>query len=1414
MQYGELIDFLQNVGKDPSRLIFEDELTGLHNRRFLHSYFEHKVHWDSEDSFPLSLIVVDLDLFKTINDTFGHDGGDEALVFVAGLLKEVAGETGYAIRFGGDEFMVLLPKTELGEAVEHAHRLSQLTKERSLELTNGKGKLTVSLSIGVAAARSDATSGRDLVRIADTALYTSKELGRNRVSVASDIDAEKTYRKTALHRLGDAEVAGRGRELSSVSEALGSLSVGKSKFVVIEGAPGMGKSTLIDTVRRSLGANDALHVVRVTGQRHENFRPYYAVGTAIVALMNRRADRGAAVLDTLDDKEIQYLGHVLPHLDDGATRTEETEERRREGIFVTLIRLVGKLLDGKPLVLLIDDLHYVDEASLVLVRVLFLRRELSLLVCGTVTETLALGQDEEAAPWTRFVERRDEGLVLEKLQLAPLGAEDIAGHLAGVFPGIDLPEGFESELAEITQGNPLFLGEVIRKLVLDQKLKLVGQRWTVDPPEKGYLPRSLEEIVTEKIAALDEQGRKLLEEVSTLGEDVPLSIVTGASDMSESRVLEFLDRAEDLGLLRSDFHINDETMRFLSKRVLEIVYGSIQSRRREELHERVGTYQEGLYQGHLGPSASILAYHFKLSADQEKARRYDQLRIDLGQKTFNRSEAESYTGDSLVEDDEGPREDKLPPEALARLPNLFRTLLTTARSIQLYPPDSKPIVNAHAASLRAVEAVLEHADLVSLARSQGVLLANGHKVDVGEYRLLTSSYIDLLDRSELEAIEFRRGLGADELERLLTHLGRLKPETIDGGYWKRFSGEAQLEHVVLRQMRYSEVRKRTARGVRSPAKEADLGADDLAALPKLLRALLGAAKNIKLYPLGSKPVSSSIEQLHEALGEILSRVPAVTFAAADEALLVNGSRVTTTGFDALAAHFIAFLASSELTSLTFLENLGREDLDSFIGALPDLPSDLDPSFWRELAREKRIERIAFNDRRYAVSIRSVLDSVESDPELEEETESAITADLADESAETLIDALPSVGKDLLVRGEKELTRKILRRLFADYTGQETPVREKIVRGCRELMEALIQALQHQFAAISADFLLRALKEEDDDRLVAELASLLHQMTNSVLQFADYSLASRIFAELRDRQHSLLKAPTMTGRGFAVLNRKMDTATAALLMEELQSKEPARQEQAAQVLESMGRPAIPLLIEVIKKEKDFRTRQLAAGLLAKMGPDAVERIKREVVLEVTSEQRFRILEVIDVVTQELKTELAFCLSDVNPKVRRAAFRLTERLNDKQVLELLVDFARHEDIGVAKGAIRSLANLQSLHAVGALISTLEVTKDPERAIACAQALAQLGDAVAVPVLEGVLTARRFPLLGGKRWDDQVRATAAFALAQIGGERAKRVLQKVADDADPRIRQIAAAGPRTSASAFRDAPASSADEDEGVA
>jgi diguanylate cyclase (GGDEF)-like protein len=1393
MQYGELIDFLQNVGKDPSRLIFEDELTGLHNRRFLLSYFEHKVHWDQDDGFPLSLLIADVDLFKTINDTYGHDVGDQALVFVASLLTEVAGADAYPVRYGGDEFMLLFPRTELARAVQQAHRLHQLTKERPLELLGSKGELQISLSIGVASARSDAASGNDLIRKADTALYNSKKLGRNRVSVAREADPETTAPKTALHRLDTAAIAGRSGELEAVSRALDALSLGHSRFLLIEGAPGMGKSTVLETVRRSLAANRALSLVKLNGRRQECFRPYYLAAQAIINLMNAREDRGVPVLDGFDPRELYYLGHVLPRLEGRSAIAVEDDRKRREGIFVTLVKLVAELLDGRPLVVLADDLHLADEGSLLLLRVLFARPQVPLFVCGTVAETLSPAPEEESAPWSRFLQNRSEELGIVKRKLAPLSAEDVAQHLSGVFPGIDLPEGFEMELARTTAGNPLFLGEILRKLVLDQKLTLVGQRWMVEPPEEGYLPRSLEEIVDQKIAALDDEGRRLLEQVSTLGEDVPLSMVTGAADVSETRILDFLDRAEDLGLLKTDFQINDETMRFLGKRVLDIVYGSIGQARREKLHERAGAYQEELHQKRIGPSASILAYHFKLSANQEKAARYDQMQADLRLRTFDRDEAERYTGDaSIVDADEAPKDAKLPPEALHLLPGLFRTFVTTVRSVQLYPPDSKPIQKAYQSSFDAVAAVLALVDRVALSRSQGVLLANGHKVDVADFKLLASAYLELLDRAELEGIEFRHGLSPEELKVLLTHLGALKPELVVGGYWKSFTSDERLPNIVLRQMRYSEVMRRKSRVGPTPAgglPETGLDGEDLSLVPRILRALVGAAKNVKLYPLGSRQVLGAVDGLVEDLTALLARRKVFTLARSDGALLLNGARTSVAGFETLAESFVSFLSSSEIASLTFLEAVTREELLVFVGALKAAPSHLDPSFWPELAREKGLRGIVFNERRYAASlVESVLESVGTDSGGPEDPAASVSAP---ESTESLIEALPSVAKDLLVRGEHEVVRKLIRRIFSDYSTREAAVREKIIRSCRALLDALVQALQHQFAAIATDFLLDAFREEEDDHLLGELASLLYHMTGSVLGFADFTLAGRIFAELRERQRQLMNTPRATGRGFAVLSRKMDASTRALLMEELQSRDPERQERAALVLESMGKSSIPVLIEVIKQEKDFRTRQIAASLLARMGREGADRIKQEVVLEVTSEQRFRILEVIDVVTRDLKTELAFCLSDVNPKVRRAAFRLSERLNDKQVLEILVDFARHDDIGVAKGAIRSLASLRSPHAVGALVSTLQVTKDPERAIACAQALAQLGDPVAVPALEGVLTARKLPLLGGRRWDDQVRATAAFALAHIGGDRAKAALKRVAEDADPRIRQIAAYG-----------------------
>jgi HEAT repeat protein len=1017
-----------------------------------------------------------------------------------------------------------------------------------------------------------------------------------------------------------------------------------------------------------------------------------------------------------------------------------------------------------------------------------------------------MAAEGEVSPFERFLASHGEELGVRKVKLQPLGAEDIAGHLQAVFPGVSLPGGLEDELARVTQGNPLFLSEILRKLVMDRKVSLVGQQWRVEILEEGYLPRSLEEIVSEKIAALDEEGRRLLAHVSAWGEELPVSLLTGSTELREPEVLDFIDRADALGLIRQDFQLNDEIVRFLGRRVMEISYGSVERDHQMRLHERVGCYREGLYEQRLLPSASILAYHFKCSDNQEKAQRYEQIHLSYSQSVFNTEEAAGYTGEAKVVEpspvpEEEPEVEKwLKTESLRLLPHVFRTLLTAIRSNQLYPPDSQPILQAQAKVKDAIDQVLLRNDHLELTHSQGVLLANGQKIDATEYKLLAKSFVELLIESELQGMTFLPGINELELKSLLSALGPDKPDAFNPGFWKRFSSENGLVSINLKQMKYSSVgsakisKRKSAKGgtgsstVPSIAAEEKLESRDLTKLPQILRAFLGAAKNVKLYPLGSKPVTTAIAELHASLEMLLSRRPVLTLAGLNQSLLVNGEKVNTSGFETLAGKFLEYIDSVEIVSLTFLKDLQPSDLEMFVGELRRLPAPgMGRMYWQNFTLDKGLTSLAVNERRYHLGVlESLMSSAAEESGQDGAEPDAIderSEQISEESLETLTRTAPSLGKELLMRGEDQLVRHLLRRLLGGFSDLEPQEREAVVKACGVLLDELILALQYQFTKLVANDLLGCLEEEMEPRVLRAMADVLHRMAASAIQFSDYQMASRMLHGLRSRRNGLEESDEAQAE---VLDRKLEATAQKLVSDDLQSGEPARQEKAAQLLGSLGRAGIPLIIEVIKQEKDYRIRYMAATLLAELGPEAAKQIKREVVLEVTAEQRFRVLEIIDTVTSDLHDELAYSLGDVNAKVRRAAFRLAERLNDNGVIDLLIDFARNDDIAVAKGAIRCLVNLRPASAVGALVSILKSAREPELAIACSQALGQLGDPASVDALARILTERRFYVFS-RRWNDQVRATAAFALGQISNPRATEVLSRFVTDADPRIRQI---------------------------
>lgn len=163
-----------------------DPLTGLFNRRFMDEWLEREIHRAARAGHPLSLILIDIDHFKAINDTYGHEGGDEVLRKLAYVLEEQIRAGDIACRFGGEEFVLLLPETPLNKSRELAERIR--IKLEAMSLHHLELPLPgITASFGCAEYPSHGDSGQKIVRAADLALYQAKAAGRNRVLVASSV---------------------------------------------------------------------------------------------------------------------------------------------------------------------------------------------------------------------------------------------------------------------------------------------------------------------------------------------------------------------------------------------------------------------------------------------------------------------------------------------------------------------------------------------------------------------------------------------------------------------------------------------------------------------------------------------------------------------------------------------------------------------------------------------------------------------------------------------------------------------------------------------------------------------------------------------------------------------------------------------------------------------------------------------------------------------------------------------------------------------------------------------------------------------------------------------------------------------------------------------------------------------------
>ncbi|MGE0155837.1 MAG: GGDEF domain-containing protein [Geobacter sp.] len=163
-----------------SELVITDDLTGLYNARHFHELLEYEVVRAKRYGSQVSLLFLDLDHFKEVNDTYGHLVGSRVIAEVGHLIRRHIRSADRAARYGGDEYVIVLPNTGKQGALSAATKMLERLHEHSFQADSGE-QITMTASFGVATYPDDAPNKTELIRAADTAMYDAKEGGRNGV---------------------------------------------------------------------------------------------------------------------------------------------------------------------------------------------------------------------------------------------------------------------------------------------------------------------------------------------------------------------------------------------------------------------------------------------------------------------------------------------------------------------------------------------------------------------------------------------------------------------------------------------------------------------------------------------------------------------------------------------------------------------------------------------------------------------------------------------------------------------------------------------------------------------------------------------------------------------------------------------------------------------------------------------------------------------------------------------------------------------------------------------------------------------------------------------------------------------------------------------------------------------------------
>lgn len=604
-------------------LVYIDDLTGMYNRRYLKKIKKHITQLITT-KIPVSIAVIDIDRFKEINDTYGHQKGDEIIIEFAGFLKDMLRASDKIVRYGGDEFVCIMPYNRRRSAEKIYWRMLDRIKKRKFI------GVDITISAGIASYPDDGASFEKLFKVADDSLYDAKRSGRGRIGLV---------RKKIL-QIPTQVFIDRRNEKDSLRVFL-TMSKKGVRVVTLKGNVGIGKTRIAREVLSDMKGKEVLWSDCISLY---NEMSYYPIRELIKYKVVRR---GEQIFENLPPAYLIEIDKLIPGL-----ITKKIKDADSIGLVTDRYRLYESIktllsIGEKEKVIVIDNMQWVDEDTTEVLKYLLRALKEQPLIF------ILIYRQEEKSPiiqdFNTYISREIAVSEIELKIFEPTDVRELLRAIIGETPNKELFD----YVTEESGGNPFYAEEIVKLLYETGHLKVIDDAWVFEKPDAQVIPKRIEDITDRKYNSMSKEEKEVLDIASASGK-FDLNLIQHITGYNEGHIAGIVEHLIKIGFVKT----RGEKLEFQEAISRDVIYKkSISGLKGRLLHKKIADTARDISGGKDDDILEELAYHYYLGWDKEHGVSYAMQAGDRAKEQYANESALRYYSwaDELLADQKKTR---------------------------------------------------------------------------------------------------------------------------------------------------------------------------------------------------------------------------------------------------------------------------------------------------------------------------------------------------------------------------------------------------------------------------------------------------------------------------------------------------------------------------------------------------------------------------------------------------------------------------------------------------------------------------------------------------------------------------------------------------------------------------------------